>query len=111
MPDAEVKKALEALDAAYAAVLAADFAQLPALSAELDLVIQRATPGLGAEDLRRIRQKADRNAVVLLAAGRGIRAAHRRLAEVQSAASGLVTYDRSGKRAEVSEGRSLAQRL
>ena len=51
------------------------------------------------------------NAAVLLAAQRGIRSARRRLAEIRTTASGLVTYDRSGRRAEVSESRNLAQRL
>lgn len=99
------------LDDAYTALLKSDFAALAPISARLEEELARASSGLGAEALRRIRQKADRNAVVLLAAQRGMRAARRRLEEIRSAASGLVTYDRSGKRAEVGEPRALAQRL
>jgi plasmid stabilization system protein ParE len=46
-----------------------------------------------------------------MAAQRGVKAARRRLAEIRSTASGLVTYDRTGRRAEVTESRNLAQRL
>ncbi|MEO6300637.1 MAG: hypothetical protein ABIV25_14750 [Paracoccaceae bacterium] len=66
---------------------------------------------LNAGELRIVRDKAQRNAACLLAAQRGIRSARLRLAEMRRAASGLVTYDRMGKRAEVSECRKLTQRL
>lgn len=103
--------ALKLLDQAYDAILKSDYAALPDLSARLEQALDTGAATLGEEVLRRIRQKASRNAVVLLAAQRGIRSARRRLEEVREAASGLTTYDRQGKRAAVSETRQLAQRL
>ncbi len=103
--------ALTLLDQAYEAILKSDFAALPEISARLEHALDSGAARLDEEALRRIRRKADRNAVVLLAAQRGIRSARRRLEEVRSAASGLVTYDRQGKRAAVSEAHQLAQRL
>lgn len=109
--DPAAAAALALLDEAYEALLKGDFAALGPISARLEEELLRLPPGLAAEELRRIRTLADRNAVVLLAAQRGVRAARRRFEEIRSASSGLVTYDRSGKRAEVNEPRSLAQRL
>ena len=86
------------LDSAYLAIRNADFAQLAALNEE----IERALAQIGAlhDDvaLQRIRQKAQRNATCLLAAGRGIKAARRRLDEVAGARVGLGTYDSTGQR-------------
>jgi hypothetical protein len=103
--------ALDLLDQTYEALRGANFAILPSLAALLEEALIKGADGLGEGDLRVIRQKADRNAVMLLAAQRGIRAARRRVAEIRTASSGLVTYDRSGKRAEVSDARTLAQRF
>ncbi len=99
------------LDRAYEALLRSDYAALPALSEEIERELQSPREKMTQAGLLDIRRKADRNAAVLLAAQRGIRSARRRLGEIRSTASGLVTYDRSGRRAEVSEGGSLAQRL
>ena len=43
-----------------------------------------------------LRVSAERNAVALEAAGRGVRAARRRLAEITSARGGMKTYDGAG---------------
>lgn len=109
--DDQGSTALAVLDAIYAALLRSDLDALPGLTERLELDLSRHYPTFGERALRQIRQKADRNAVVLLAAQRGIRAARRRIDDIRSASAGLVTYDRSGKRAEVSEQRSLAQRF
>lgn len=109
--DPRAALALGLLDQAYAALLKSDLTALPGLAAQLEQELQHGAQSYGEADLRAIRLKADRNAVVLLAAQRGIRAARRRVAEIRAAASGLVTYDRSGKRAEVSESRALAKRF
>lgn len=103
--------ATQLLDLAYEALLKSDFAALGGLSERLERELARGAARFGEAELRAIRQKANRNAVVLLAAQRGIRSARRRLEEIRDTAQGLVTYDRSGKRASVSEHRSLAQRL
>jgi hypothetical protein len=50
------------------------------------------------ERLARLRQKAERNAVCLKAAARGLRSARRRIAEVRAAATGLSAYDAQGQR-------------
>ena len=63
------------------------------------------------ETLALLHRKARRNAACLEAAGRGLRAARRRLAEIK-ATEGLVTYDSHGKRDEAQRPAGLlAQRL
>jgi hypothetical protein len=91
-------------------VLRGDFAALPQLVARME--IAEATLHLaGREDLLRIRRLAERNTRTLTATRRGIKAAQRRVAEVLSAARGLVTYDRQGQRVEESDARELARRF
>jgi hypothetical protein len=99
------------LDQVYQAMLRSDYAALGGLSVDLERELQSPTGKLTESGLRLIQHKAERNAAVLVAAQRGIRSARRRLAEIRTTASGLVTYDSNGRRAEVSESRSLAQRL
>ena len=99
------------LDAVYQALLRSDYAVLGKLSEDLERELQKPSGRITDADLQMISRKAERNAAVLLAAQKGIRSARRRLSEIRETASGLVTYDRSGRRAEVSEGRNLAQRL
>ena len=99
------------LDRVYEAMLRSDYAALAGLAARLERELQSPSDKVTVAGLQLIHGKAERNAAVLLAAQRGIRSARRRLAEIRTTASGLVTYDRSGQRAEVSESRGLAQRL
>jgi hypothetical protein len=103
--------AAQLLDLVHSALQAADYAALARL--EQGLAQEMARPGLALStaDLQLIKRRAERNAHCLQAAGRGIRAARRRLAEIRGAATGLVTYDRAGKRADVGESGRLAQRL
>ena len=108
---ARLPLAAQLLDQVYDALLHSDYGALPALSARLEAELQSPTDAMTQARLALIHRKADRNAACLLAAKRGIRAAQRRLSDIRTTASGLVTYDRSGHRAEVSESRSLAQRL
>ena len=99
------------LDLMHQAVFAADYAALSGLEDSLAQEISRPDFALNEAELQLVRRKALRNATCLLAAGRGIKAARRRLADIRGASGGLVTYDRAGKRAAVSESRNLAQRL
>lgn len=99
------------LDRVLDALLRSDYAVLAQLSASLERELQSPRDRLTEAGLQLIHRKAERNAAMLLAAQRGIRSARRRLAEIRTTAAGLVTYDRSGRRAEVSESRNLAQRL
>ena len=104
-------RAVQLLDQVYEALLRSDYAALPGMT---DLLEQELlTPSLPwtAGQLTTIHTKAERNGACLIAAQRGVKAARRRLAEIRSTASGLVTYDRKGRRAEVIESRNLAQRL
>lgn len=47
--------------------------------------------------LESLRDMAKKNALALEAAGRGVRAARRRLAEIVAARSGVQTYDNAGR--------------
>lgn len=83
------------LDATRAALLAGDLDALAALSLALETALDGAP--LTAAQAAALRDRADRNARLIAAASRGVRAARRRLAEV-TACQGLVTYDAAGRR-------------
>jgi hypothetical protein len=88
------------LDQVRAALLSGD---LSALSA-LDEQIFAASNRLAAPDMataHRLHRKAERNARLLQAAGRGLRAARERMAEIVSG-PGLATYDARGRKAALS---------
>lgn len=99
------------LDLAHGAVMAAQYATLAELGPKLEQALARFDPQRDAILLDRVRRKAARNAACLQAAGRGVRAAVRRIEEVRRTASGLVTYDGKGKRAQTSTGGTLSQRF
>ncbi len=103
--------AAQVLDQVYAAMLRSDYGALAALTDELERALQRQANPPSEAEAQTIRRKAERNAAVLLAAQRGIKAARRRLADVRASSASLVTYDRSGRRAEVIETRNLTQRF
>lgn len=103
--------AAQLLDQVYAAMLRSDYAALPVLATALETALAGQAPPLTEAAVQMIRRKAERNASVLLAAQRGIKAARRRLADIRSSSSSFVTYDRSGRRAEVVEAGKLTQRL
>ena len=100
----------QVLDQMHAAILHADFAALALLTPRLEAAmsaLQR--PNQAALD--RIATKAARNGTCLQAAGRGIRAALRRVNEVRQTATGLVTYDGAGKRAAFGGPGQMARRF
>lgn len=101
---------IEILDQIHSAVLMADFRALerltPALEASMTSAAQLPQSGL----LAQIKSKAERNAVCLMAAGRGVRAAQRRVAEMRDAALGFSTYDGRGNRAQHGLLTSFARR-
>jgi hypothetical protein len=91
---------LTLLDETHTALLLGDLAAIGPISARLE--------GLAGQlqdcpdtTLALIRKTALRNAAMLQAAAQGVRAAHRRLAELQEAASGHRTYGRDGHRAMI----------
>ena len=104
-------RAAQLLDQVYDALLRSDYASLQGMAAQLEQELRNPVAQMSEANLSIIRRKAERNGACLLAAQRGVKAARRRLAEIRSTATGLVTYDRSGRRAEVTESRNLAQRL
>ena len=99
------------LDLAHQALLRSDYAALAELGAMLEREMVTPNRKIDESGLRVIRRKAERNAVCLMAAQRGIKAARRRLAEIRSNAKGLVTYNRAGKRAEMGGNSDLGQRI
>jgi hypothetical protein len=104
-------RAFQLLDQVYEALLTADYAALSGMSAQMEQELRNPSSMLTEAQWRVVRGKAERNGACLLAALRGVKAARRRLAEIRSTATGLVTYDRSGRRAAVTENRNLKQRL
>ena len=100
------------LDRVHRALLQGDYAALPALTAALSAAMAALEgDALHREALEAVARRARRNELCLLAAQRGIRAAQRRLSDIRSLGSSLVTYDQKGRRAEVVAGRDLARKL
>jgi plasmid stabilization system protein ParE len=104
-------RAIQLLDQVYEALLKADYAALSGISAQMEQEFRNPNSTLTDAQWKVVRHKAERNGACLISAQRGVKAARRRLAEIRSTATGLVTYDRSGRRAEVTENRHLAQRF
>lgn len=98
------------LDEVHAVLMRQDYGGLAQLAEALERELDQPSQTLDQEALAIIRRKADRNALTLIAVQRGIRAAVRRIAEIKSVASGLVTYDLAGRREEKSSGRDLTAR-
>lgn len=96
------------LDQAADALLRGDLAALAALSD----AIERASEGMTGDGAlaETARRKAERNARLLQAAARGVRAARERLAEITSGPV-LNTYDALGRRAAVQLPQAPAKRL
>lgn len=99
------------LDQAFAAVMAADYAALEAIDARIEKTLAQFGPPKDQAQLLRLQRKAERNAICLQAAGRGIRSALRRLQEVRRAATGLATYDGKGRRVETGGHGRLSARF
>ncbi len=87
------------LDATRDALLAGDLAALTGLGDRVAAEVDR-LPALDARDAQRLRAKAERNAGLLQAAGRGLRAARDRMTEIASGPS-LTTYDKDGRKARL----------
>ena len=99
--EASEDRALETLlDAEHEAIRRGELSALEGLSRRTEDLLEKliAGPAPDVEYLERLRAKAARNAATLVAAGRGVRAARRRLAELFQAAEGLDTYDANGRR-------------
>ena len=105
-------RACALLDFVHQALLKGDYAALPALNTALFAEVEALQgDGVRRSTLEAVASRARRNEMCLLAAQRGIRAAQRRLNDIRTAGSSLVTYDQNGRRAEVVAGRDLARKL
>ncbi|HEX9858186.1 MAG TPA: hypothetical protein VGA75_07500 [Paracoccaceae bacterium] len=105
MQQAETGRELEQLlDGMHRTLLAGDLAPLALLGADIDRLLARMEGVADRPQADRLRRKAARNAACLQAAARGVRAAQRRIAEIQAARLGLATYDGRGKRQDLPQG-------
>lgn len=96
------------LDQAAAALLGGDLAALARLAPEIEVAQITPTDRAGAE---RLRQKAQRNARLLEAAARGVKAARLRMAEIARGPT-LTTYDARGQKAQIAPlGAEQARRV
>jgi hypothetical protein len=107
----EAARQLEArLDSIHAALRAGRLCDLAVLTRALEESLG-AADRFGATDLGRLRAKAARNAAALAAAGRGVRAAGRRLAEIRAVRDGFLAYGPTGERDETGGPGELAKRF
>lgn len=83
------------LDAVHGALRRGDYAALPALTAAMEEAVE-GLDQVGADEMRALRARLERNAACLVAAARGLKAAKRRLAEIAQARAGLSTYGATG---------------
>lgn len=88
------------LDHVQEALIAGELSRLVGLDQQIQTLTAQ-LPRLDRPSAERLRRKADRNARLLLAAQRGIKAARQRLADIGSAAE-LSTYDARGRREVIS---------
>lgn len=102
---------IELLDQIHAAIMVADFQSLANLTPALEQSLSKITNLDDKHLLASIRSRSERNAACLLAAGRGVRAAQRRLHEVRQAKNGFSTYDDRGQRAQHGLPTSFARRF
>ena len=90
--------ALEAIVAATAnAIRAGDLHKMGALAIATESALSDLHAQVDPARLSELRARAERNALGLEAAAKGVRAARRRLADVLRASGGMQTYDIAGK--------------
>lgn len=96
------------LDKTAAALLDGDLATLARLTPEIEVALIAPIDRAGAERLQR---KSQRNARLLDAAARGVKAARQRMSEIARGPT-LTTYDARGQKAEIApQGREPARRV
>jgi hypothetical protein len=107
------KTGIEAvMDRLYAAVRVGDLAALPDLAMEVEAALAGFDASGDPALLERVQAQAARNASCLEAAGRGLRAARRRMEAIAAATGGMQIYDGRGhpKRIAIAQP-ALRQRL
>lgn len=105
MPAAD--RTLALLDELASATREARFDRVPAIVYALEQRLARTAPPHRPAELRR---RIEENRRLLAAAGEGIAAARRRIAEVTAGLSTLSTYDSQGRRTAVTPGRDGFER-
>lgn len=94
------------------AALEGDFARIDQLSGRIaDGIADLADLPTDEAELRRLRGSAADLTVLLRAAGEGLAAARRRLAEIESVRLGLGTYGRDGQRRAIGAPGVASRRL
>lgn len=96
------------LDQAHAALLAGDLAALGRIAPEVEAAAAQVPRDRAAAE--RLQRKAERNAALLQAATRGLRAAQSRLLQIAEGPV-LTTYDAQGRRATVPSLSPMARRF
>lgn len=109
MPDENIVESL--MDQMHAALISADFMKLEEISPALEAALEDLPQTNDQALIARLHKKAMRNAATAQAAGRGVRAAIRRLSDVRQNAAGLVTYTEKGKRAAYESQGELSRRF
>jgi hypothetical protein len=90
----------QTLDMVHDALLAGKFDLLPGLTDSIARLAQSVDVRT-EQEAALLRRKASRNATSLAAALQGVRAAHRRLADLREAATGHRTYGPAGQRTAI----------
>jgi hypothetical protein len=102
--------AIDVLDQMHRAILNAQFDELAQLTPLLEASLPKMDTIENKQILARIHARANRNAACLTAAARGVRAAQRRLKDLQTMGDGFSTYDGRGRRAQHGQPSNLALR-
>lgn len=97
----KIESALDRLEAVVgetaAALRSGNLAVMGDLAKRTDAALAGIVGETDAVRIEALRTLAQRNVTALEAAGRGVRAARRRLTEIVSARGGVKTYDNAGK--------------
>lgn len=97
MSDVAIEKIEELLEDERTALLSGDLAALDGIAQRKEALLEDLAWARPASDaLKSLRRKAERNAELLEAATKGLRAAMRRVAEIRRANGPLRTYGQDG---------------
>lgn len=99
------------LETTRKAIARADFAAAAALVPALEQALAALPARPDTARLAKLKAMAERNALCLDAARKGLRAARRRMEEVRRAARGVQTYDNGGRLSDIPLGGVTAGRF
>ena len=106
-----VERASALLEDERAALVAADFKALEDVATRKEALFEELRRTRAPEaSLARLRQAAERNAALLAASARGLRAVTRRIAEIRAATGSLRTYSQDGRAQTVGAGQGSLER-